>query len=96
VIPVAQWGPQNVLPYKARRPHLLPRTHISVLAGQPVDLSAYVGKPVTAQLLRDATTTIMRAVTGLLAELRGGVPPEVFYEPEVAVAAPVEAQREGA
>jgi 1-acyl-sn-glycerol-3-phosphate acyltransferase len=96
VIPVAQWGPQNVLPYKARKPHLLPRTRISILAGPPVDLSSYDGKPVTAALLRNATTDIMRSVTALLAELRGGVAPQDFYDPEVATAAPVDAYREGA
>jgi 1-acyl-sn-glycerol-3-phosphate acyltransferase len=88
VIPVAQWGPQRILPYKARRPKLLPPTTVSVIAGPPVDLSAYAGKPVTAELLRDATTTIMRAIAALLAELRGGTPPEVFYDPQqVAVSA---------
>jgi 1-acyl-sn-glycerol-3-phosphate acyltransferase len=81
VIPVAQWGPQNVLAYKARRPHLLPRTHISVIAGPPIDLSAFIGRPVTAALLREATTTIMSAVAALLVELRGGPAPVVFYDP---------------
>ena len=82
VVPVAQWGPQRVLAYKARKPHLLPRTRISVLAGPPVDLSAFVGKPVTAQLLRDATTTIMRAVAGLLEELRNEPAPSEFFDAE--------------
>ena len=95
VIPVAQWGPQRVLAYKARKPHLLPRTQISVLAGPPVDLSSYAGKPVTAQLLRDATTTIMRAVTGLLEQLRDEQAPKEFYDAEAA-AASMTAQREGA
>jgi 1-acyl-sn-glycerol-3-phosphate acyltransferase len=81
VIPVAQWGPQRILPYKARKPKLLPRTKISVLAGPPVDMSSYVGKPVTAELLRDASTTIMRAVATLLVELRGGAVPDKFYDP---------------
>ena len=81
VIPVAQWGPQRILPYKARRPKLLPRTTFSVLAGPPVDLSAYMDKPVTSELLRDASDAIMRVVAGHLAELRGGTPPEVFHDP---------------
>jgi len=84
VIPIAQWGPERILPYRARKPKLLPRTKISVLAGTPVDLSAYVDKPVTAELLRDASTTIMRAVATLLVELRGGAVPATFYDPRVA------------
>jgi len=82
VIPVAQWGPQHVLAYKARKPHLLPRTPISVIAGPPIDLSAFVGQPVTSALLREATNTIMGAVAALLVELRGGVAPTVFYDPD--------------
>jgi hypothetical protein len=78
---VAQWGPQRILPYKARKPKLLPRTKVSVLAGPPVDLSAYAGKPVTAELLRDASDTIMRAVATLLVELRGGTVPEQLFDP---------------
>ena len=84
VIPIAQWGPQRILPYKARKPKLLPRTTISVAAGPPVDLSAYLGKPVTVELLRDASDTIMRAVTDLLVELRGGTPPDSFHDPRKA------------
>lgn len=95
VIPIAQWGPQKVLAYKARKPHLLPRTRISVLAGPPVDLSAYMGKPVTAELLREVTTTIMRAVAGLLEELRGEPAPADFYDPTGSTAS-MSSQREDA
>lgn len=80
VIPIAQWGPQEILPYRARRPKLLPRRTMQVIAGPPVDLSDFVGKPVTAELLRAATDRIMHAVADLLAGLRGGTPPAVFYD----------------
>ncbi len=80
VVPIAQWGPQEILPYKARRPKLLPRRTMQVLAGPPVDLGDFAGKPVTAELLRAATDRIMHAVADLLAGLRGGTPPAVFYD----------------
>ena len=80
VIPVAQWGPEKLLPYKARRPRLLPRHTFQVVAGPPVDLSAFVGKPLTAELLRAATDTIMWRVTKQLAELRGETPPDRFFD----------------
>jgi len=96
VIPIAQWGAQRVLAYKARKPHLLPRTEISMLAGPPVDLSAYAGKPVTAQLLRDATTTIMRSVAALLAQLREEQAPDDFYDAEAAMTTTATVQQEGA
>src|SRR3954447_1392838 len=80
VVPIAQWGPEAILPYKARRPALFPRRTMRVLAGPPVDLSAYEGKPLTAELLRAATDTVMRRVADQLAELRGGTPPAQFYD----------------
>lgn len=80
VIPIAMWGPEAVLPYKARRPKLFPRRTMQVLAGPPVDLTSYAGKPLTADLLHKATDTIMRRVADHLAELRGGTPPAEFYD----------------
>jgi len=80
VIPVAQWGPEQVLPYKARRPRLLPRHTFQVVAGPPVDLSPFVGKPLTAELLRAATDTIMWRVTKQLAQVRGETAPDRFYD----------------
>ena len=80
VIPVAQWGPQEILPYRARRPKLLPRHTMKVVAGPPVDLSAFAGKPITAELLRAATDHVMHTVAELLAGLRGGTPPTDFYD----------------
>jgi 1-acyl-sn-glycerol-3-phosphate acyltransferase len=86
VIPVAQWGPEQVLPYKARRPRLLPRHTFQVVAGPPVDLSEFAGKPQTAELLRAATDTIMWRVTKQLAELRGETPPDRFFDMRAAAA----------
>jgi 1-acyl-sn-glycerol-3-phosphate acyltransferase len=80
VVPVAQWGPQEILPYKARRPKLFPRRTMHVLAGPPVDLSEYAGKPMTAELLRAATDTVMHRIADLLGELRGEAPPREFYD----------------
>lgn len=80
VVPIAQWGPQEILPYKARRPKLFPRRTMKVLAGPPVDLSQYRDQPVTAELLRDVTDHVMRVVAQLLVELRGGTPPATFYD----------------
>jgi 1-acyl-sn-glycerol-3-phosphate acyltransferase len=70
VVPIAQWGAQQVLP-RVGRPRLWPRPHFDVLVGKPVDLSAFTGEPLTSQVLRDATDVIVDAVTALLEELRG-------------------------
>jgi 1-acyl-sn-glycerol-3-phosphate acyltransferase len=52
VIPVAQWGAQDILPYGEIRPHAVPRKLVRMLAGPPVDLSEYEGKPLTRRAAR--------------------------------------------
>jgi 1-acyl-sn-glycerol-3-phosphate acyltransferase len=49
------------------------------VAGPPLDLSAYKGRPLTADLLREVTDVIMGAVRDLLAEVRGESPPPEFF-----------------
>ncbi|HEX9031753.1 MAG TPA: lysophospholipid acyltransferase family protein [Streptosporangiaceae bacterium] len=84
VIPVAHWGAQDVLAYGSFRPHLVPRRTVRVLAGPPVDLSEFAGKPLDNQTLRAATDKIMTDVAALLGKLRGEDPPAVPYHPAVA------------
>jgi len=84
VIPVAHWGAQRILPYGSLRPRLLPRKRVQVLAGPPVDLSAFDGRPLTTQTLRAATDQIMADVTALLGKLRGESPPPEPYHPAIA------------
>jgi 1-acyl-sn-glycerol-3-phosphate acyltransferase len=82
VIPVAQWGAHELLPYGSTRPHLFPRKRARLVAGPPVDLSAFEGKPLTATTLREATAVIMADVTALLAGLRQETPPAVAFDPD--------------
>ncbi len=84
VIPVAVWGAQDILPYGGKRPHLLPRHTVRMLAGTPVNLSAYLGQPMTRDVLRGATDAVMADITALLAQLRGGTPPAQPYDPATA------------
>lgn len=81
VIPVAQWGPQHVLAPYARRPRLFPRRVMHVRAGAPVDLSAFMGRAVNADLLRAVTEKIMADITDLLEDIRGEQAPAVRFDP---------------
>jgi 1-acyl-sn-glycerol-3-phosphate acyltransferase len=79
VIPVAVWGPQFAVDKYNKKYDLFPRKTVTYQAGPAVDLSAYREKPVTAEVLREVTDTIMRAVRDQLATIRGETPPEGFY-----------------
>ncbi|MBW8805655.1 MAG: 1-acyl-sn-glycerol-3-phosphate acyltransferase [Catenulispora sp. 13_1_20CM_3_70_7] len=82
VIPVAQWGPQEILAYHEKRPHLLPRKRMIMLAGPPVDLEDLRTLPQNAQTLKEATDRIMDAITDLLAKVRGEAPPVARFVPD--------------
>lgn len=79
VIPVAQWGPQRLLDLHRRRFRPFARPELVTVAGPPVDLSAYRGRPVTVELLREVSDVIMTEVRDLLAGIRGETPPARFY-----------------
>ncbi len=81
VIPLAHWGPHELLPYGEKKPHLFPRKTMRLAAGPAVDLSAYRGEAPTVQSQRAASDEITAAVAGLLAGLRGQQPPPGPYDP---------------
>ena len=80
VIPVAQWGPQELLAPYAKKPHLLPRKTMHLRAGPPVDLSDLAGRPIDAPLLREVTERLMAAITALLEEIRGEQAPATRFD----------------
>ncbi|NEA35278.1 lysophospholipid acyltransferase family protein [Streptomyces sp. SID13031] len=81
VIPIANWGAQEIFAsYGSLRVRLLPRKTMRVIAGEPVDLSAFQGKPITNELLHEATEVIMQRVAGELGVLRGETPPKELFD----------------
>jgi 1-acyl-sn-glycerol-3-phosphate acyltransferase len=81
VVPVAQWGPQRLLPPYGKRPQLFPRAPIQVRAGAPLDLSRYSAAGPDAATLREITDLFLDTVTGLLEELRGESAPARRWDP---------------
>lgn len=81
LIPVAQWGPQDILWPYSRKPHLLPRKTMQVMAGPAVDLRDLYDRPMGTEVLREATARLMAAITALLEELRGEQAPAERFDP---------------
>lgn len=81
VIPIAQWGPQDLLGPYGKVPRLVPPKRITVVAGPPVDLADLYGRPLDAATLREATDRIMGEVTRLLADIRGETAPTTPWDP---------------
>jgi len=80
VIPVAQWGPQEIQAPYAKELHLLPRKTMRMLAGPPVDLSDLYDRPLVAATLHAATERIMDAITRQLETLRGEQAPATRFD----------------
>ena len=83
MIPVANWGTQDLMP-PDRRLRPFPRKTVQVVAGPPVDLSPWLGGPRTRTALDAATSAIMSDITALVAGLREENPPPVPYDPATA------------
>ena len=84
VIPVGQWGAQDVLAPYARKPDLFPRKKVTMKVGDPVDLSDLYDQPLTAAVVNQATARIMATLTDLVAELRGEAAPPERFDPRKA------------
>lgn len=80
VVPLAVWGPHEVIgPYR-KELRLLPRKTMHVHAGAPVDLDDLRGRAIDSETLREATSRIMAAVTALVAEIRGEPAPTTLMD----------------
>ncbi|MFT4265453.1 MAG: lysophospholipid acyltransferase family protein [Nocardioides sp.] len=84
VIPVGQWGAQYLLNGYEKKFRPIPRKRVRMKVGDPVDLSDLAAQPRNRQLLDVATDRIMRAIVGLVADLRGEEPPAELFDPRKA------------
>ncbi len=81
LIPVGQWGIQELLPYGGRAPRPFPRKTARIRIGAPVDLDDLRGAPMTASGLRAGTERMMDAITAIVADLRGEPAPAGRWDP---------------
>lgn len=83
VVPVARWGTQAILNGYTKKFRPFPRKPVTIVVGEPVDMSPYRGQEITPQLLRDVTHLLMERVRDLLAEIRQEPAPTEFFRPAV-------------
>jgi 1-acyl-sn-glycerol-3-phosphate acyltransferase len=81
VIPIGQWGAHDLLYPYAKKPHLFPRTQITMKVGDPVPLDDLRAQRRTTATINEATRRIMDAITALVAELRHEQPPAERFDP---------------
>ena len=82
IYPCASWGPQKVLPPYSKKLRLFPRTKVSILMGDPVNLEPWKGKADDPQAIEQAADHIMDEMTKLLEVLRDEKAPAVRFDPK--------------
>lgn len=80
VIPIGQWGAHTLLAPYAKKPHLFPRSTITMLVGDPVPLEDLRAREISPQVIHEATERIMDAITELVAQVRGETPPAERFD----------------
>ena len=78
--PAAHWGTQHWMGRYAKKIRFFPRTTIDAVVGEPLDLSAFRGKPITKELLESATDVLMHEIAALVGSLRGEKPPKTLHD----------------
>jgi 1-acyl-sn-glycerol-3-phosphate acyltransferase len=81
VIPIAQWGDQNLLAPYSKKLVFWKRTKISYLAGPALDFSKWYGKEEDQAALIEATSYAMAEITKLLEQIRGESAPDEIFDP---------------
>ncbi|WP_308493757.1 lysophospholipid acyltransferase family protein [Microbacterium terrisoli] len=81
LIPMAQWGAQELLPRYGKLRLWPLRKRMTVLLGDPVDVSEFVRTRSQPATIAQATTKTMNAIAELLAQLRGIPAPPERWDP---------------
>lgn len=80
VIPVVQWGAQDLLAPYSKKFRPCPRKRVVVKAGPAIDLDEFRGRPLDIEVLRGATDQIMATLTSMLEDIRGEKAPSIAWD----------------
>jgi 1-acyl-sn-glycerol-3-phosphate acyltransferase len=81
VIPVVMWGPQELFDPRTHKLRLVPRAQVTVIAGEPLDLSRWEGAAPSMATLQEITEFVMLRLRDMLVEVRGGTAPPLWTGP---------------
>lgn len=78
VLPVGQWGAQDLLPAYASKPKLFPRKTMHMNVGEPLSLAGIANDEAG---INQATDLIMNEIVSLVEDLRGEKAPAERFDP---------------
>ena len=80
VIPVGQWGAQQLLAPYAKKPDLFPRKLVTMKVGPPIPLDDLRAKQRSIAVINETTDRIMAAITALVEDVRGETAPAERFD----------------
>lgn len=83
VIPIGQWGANLAVPPRHIRPLRLRRHRITIVCGEPIDLSEFGQAWNDRQVARTATVRILEAITAMVEVARGETAPVDRWDPKL-------------
>jgi 1-acyl-sn-glycerol-3-phosphate acyltransferase len=95
VVTAARWGTREILDGYTKKFRPFPRKKITIDVSEPVDLSAYKGRALDNDLMREVTDHLMVRVRDQLAGVRGEPAPTGFYVPAKAKKKSAESDADG-
>ncbi|MDH3958323.1 MAG: 1-acyl-sn-glycerol-3-phosphate acyltransferase [Actinomycetota bacterium] len=75
LIPIAQWGANEIMPPYTKQMNVLPPKTMRVTAGPALAIDDLRGQEITRAVLEEGTERLMDAITGLLEQIRGEMAP---------------------
>lgn len=80
IYPCASWGPEKVIPPYRKRIKLFPKTKLSIIVGDPLDLSKWRGHEDDPAAIQEVSDLVMREITKLLEILREEKAPAELFD----------------
>ena len=80
LIPIAQWGDQEILGPYSKRLRLFPPKLVNLKCGDPLDLSKWSGKVDDPAAMEEATSYAVLLFADMVGELRNEAAPKVLFD----------------
>ena len=80
LIPVAQWGVHKILAPYSKALKVFPRKKVTLVVGDPLDISKWSGKEDDPIAMEEATSFAMKKLAQMVGDIRNEQPPKELFD----------------
>jgi 1-acyl-sn-glycerol-3-phosphate acyltransferase len=80
LIPIAQWGDQEILAPYSKALRIFPRKKVTLVVGDPIDISKWSGKEDEPSAMEEATNFAMKHLSKMVGKIRNEEPPSQLFD----------------